>query len=102
FVAAVHSPLALPSLAGIPGAFVSRDAAGNGQLKACATTLADAGILRPEHMGLLRRQPKPNQTLAAVFKAESEPVAKQLIEIALADLACQHRPNPRVKLSVIV
>ena len=102
FVAAVHSPLALPSLVGIPVAFVSRDAAGNGQLKACATTLADAGILRPEHMGLLRRQPKPNQTLAAVFKAESEPVAKQLIEIALADLARQHRPNPRVKLSVIV
>lgn len=100
---ALTSTLALPSLAGIPGAFVSRDSSGNGQLKACATALADAGILRPEHMGLLHRRPtKPNQPLAAVFKAESEPVAKQLIEIALADLTRQHRPNPRVKLSVIV
>jgi len=101
---ALTSALALPSLAGIPGAFVSRSAAGNGQLKVCATALADAGILRPEHMSRLRShgQHKPKQTLAAVFKAESEPVAKQLVEIALADLTRQHRPNPRVKLSVMV
>ena len=100
---ALTSALALPSLAGIPGAFVSRDSAGNGQLKACATALADAGILRPEHISLLRRQvTKPNQPLIAVFKAETEPVAKQLIQIALADLTRQHRPNPLVKLSVMV
>ena len=97
----LHTALALPSLADIPAAFVSRDASGTGQLKNCAFTLADAGILRPEHISLLR-QPKPNQTLAAVFKAETEPVAKRLIEIALADLARQNRPNPLVKLAVML
>ena len=97
----LHTALTLPSLAGIPAAFVSRDTSGTGQIKACAVTLADAGILRPEHISLLR-QPKPNQTLAAVFKAETELVAKQLIEIALADLARQNRPRPLVKLAVMV
>jgi PRTRC genetic system protein F len=78
------------------------DAAGSGQLKTCALALADAGILRPEHMDHLQvhGQHKPNQTLAATFKAETEPAAKHLIEAALADVARRARPNPRVKLAV--
>jgi len=98
---AVTSALALPSLDGIPTTFTSRDTSGAGALKACAMALADAGILRPEHIGQLR-QPKPNQTLAKVFKAETEPVAKQLIEIALAELGRLHRPKPFVKLAVML
>jgi len=97
----VHTPLALPSLDNIPAAFTSQDSSGNGQLKACATILADADILRPEHIGLLHRV-KPRQTLAEVFKAEDEPVAKRLIEVALADLARRSRPKPFVKLAVTV
>jgi len=104
-VPAVTSALALPSLARVPVAFAAGNAAGSDHLKACAIALADAGILRPEHMKQLYRHlrpSKPNQTLAATFKFESEPAAKHLIEIALEDVTRRNRPNPLVKLGVMV
>ena len=100
------SALALPSLARVPVSFASSDAHGSNEVKAVATALAEAGILRPEHMDQLYRhmlqRVKPNQTLAQTFKTESEPAAQRLIEIALEDLTRRNRPKPLVKLGVMV
>jgi PRTRC genetic system protein F len=82
--------LGLPSLELIPPAFVANAQAGDLLLKSCATALAEANILRPEHLAMLGRQPYPDDDL------------KQLVATAISDTARKARPNPVAQLDLIL